>query len=316
FFPDFQGGSVGLAYVLIGGGEVHRFVTPPEISRPAVADISRDGSELLLRSMMWAETEQPLWIAPSTGGSARRLFNVLAHDAAWAPDRKSILYAAGQDLFLIDRDGGTPRKLASFTGRAYWMRYSPDHSTIRFTLLDPKTRATSLWEMGSDGSNPHPLLPEWTNPPAECSGGWSGDGQQFVFQASHNGRPNSWGLKEARSWGRKPGTPFEITAGPLDYFAPVPAASGNLLFCIGAHTRQELFHYNLASHRPEPYVSNVRSVRRPEHAHQGDRIAWISTDGTLWRGTEDGSDRVQLMAAPMTVYMARWSPDDRRLLVM
>ena len=55
-------GRVGLAYVLIGGGEVHRFVTPPEILRPSVADISRDGAELLIRSMMLAETEQPLWI--------------------------------------------------------------------------------------------------------------------------------------------------------------------------------------------------------------------------------------------------------------
>ncbi|MEI9970852.1 MAG: hypothetical protein WDO73_01695 [Ignavibacteriota bacterium] len=64
YFPDFQDGRVGLAYVLIGGGEVHHFVTPPEISRPAVADISRDGAELLIRSTMWSETEQPLWIAP------------------------------------------------------------------------------------------------------------------------------------------------------------------------------------------------------------------------------------------------------------
>ena len=28
YFSDFQNGRVGLAYVLIGGGEVHRFVTP------------------------------------------------------------------------------------------------------------------------------------------------------------------------------------------------------------------------------------------------------------------------------------------------
>jgi Tol biopolymer transport system component len=46
-------------------------------------------------------------------------------------------------------------------------------------------------------------------------------------------------------------------------------------------------------------------------------IAWISTtDGTLWRGEEDGTERVQLLGAPWLVYMARWSPDDRRLLVM
>ena len=317
FFPDFQNGRVGLAYVLIGGGEVHRFVTPPEISRPSVADISRDGAELLIRSMMWAETEQPLWIASSTGGSARRLFDVLAHDAAWTPDRRSVLYASGQDLFLIELSGGKLLKLANLSGRAYWMRYAPDGSTIRFTMLDPKTRATSLWEISSSGKNPHPMLSGWSNPPAECCGDWTADGSYFVFQSAHGGKPNIWGLHEADFFWRSRRPPFEITAGPLDFFAPVPSLRGDQLFCIGANTRRELFHFNLASHRAEPYMSNVRAARRPEHAHLADRIAWISTtDGTLWRGKEDGTERVQLIAAPMSVYMARWSQDDRRLLVM
>jgi Tol biopolymer transport system component/DNA-binding winged helix-turn-helix (wHTH) protein len=316
FFPDFQNGRVGLAYVLIGGGEVHRFVTPPEISRPSVADISRDGAELLIRSMMWAETEQPLWIAPSTGGSARRLFDVLAHDAVWTPDRKSVLYASGQDLFLIELGSGKSRKLANLSGRAYWMRYAPDGSTIRFTVLDPKTRTTSLWEISSDGKDPHPILSGWSNPPAECCGDWTADGSYFVFQSAHGGRPNIWGLHEANFFWRSRRPPFEITEGPLDYFAPVPSLRGDQLFCIGANTRRELFHFDLASHRAEPYLSNVRGARRPEHAHLADRIAWISTDGTLWRGKEDGTERVQLIAAPMSVYMARWSQDDLRLLVM
>jgi Tol biopolymer transport system component/DNA-binding winged helix-turn-helix (wHTH) protein len=316
FFPDFQNGRVGLAYVLVGGGEVHRFVTPPEISRPAVADISRDGAELLIRSMMWAETEQPLWIASSTGGSARRLFDVLAHDAAWTPDRKSVLYASGQDLFLIELGGGKSRKLANLSGRAYWMRYAPDGSSIRFTVLDPKTRATSLWEISSDGKDSHAILSGWSNPPAECCGDWTAGGSSFVFQSAHDGRPNIWGLHEASFFERSGRAPFEITVGPLDYFAPVPSPRGDRLFCIGANTRRELFHFNLASHRAEPYLSNVRSARRPEHAHRADRIAWISIDGTLWRGKEDGTERVQLISAPMSVYMARWSQDDLRLLVM
>jgi len=316
FFSDFQNGRVGLAYVLIGGGEVHRFVTPPEISRPSVADISRDGAELLIRSMMWSETEQPLWIASSTGGSARRLFDVLAHDAAWTPDRKSVLYASAQDLFLIELGGGKSRKLAGLSGRAYWLRYAPDGSRIRFTVVDPKSRATSLWEISADGKDPHPILSGWSNPPSECCGNWTADGSDFVFQSAHGGRPNIWGLHEANSFWRGRRPPFEITAGPLDYFAPVPSLKGDQLFCIGANTRRELFHFNLASHRAEPYLSNVRGARRPEHAHMSERIAWISIDGTLWRGKEDGSERVELVPAPLSVYMARWSPDDRRLLVM
>jgi Tol biopolymer transport system component/DNA-binding winged helix-turn-helix (wHTH) protein len=316
FFPDFQNGRVGLAYVLVGGGEVHHFATPSEISRPSVADISRDGAELLIRSLMWAETEQPLWIASSTGDSARRLFDVLAHDAAWTPDGKSVLYASGQDLFLVELGGGKSRRLATLSGRAYWMRYSPDGSSIRFTVLDPKTRATSLWEISSGGKDSHPILAGWSNPPAECCGNWTADGRRFVFQSAHDGKPNLWGLQEASFLRRSHRPPFEITAGPLEYFAPVPALRGDQLFCIGANTRRELFHLNLVSQRAEPYLSHVRGAQRPEHAHHAGRISWIGGDGTLWRGNEDGTERVQVIAAPMSVYMARWSEDDSRLLVM
>jgi DNA-binding winged helix-turn-helix (wHTH) protein/Tol biopolymer transport system component len=316
YFPGFQNGRVGLAYVLIGGGEVHPFVTPPEISRPSVADISRDGAELLIRSMMWSETEQPLWIAPSTGGSARRLFDVLAHDAAWTPDRRGVLYASGQDLFVLERDNGKTRKLATLSGRAYWMRYGRDGSIIRFTVLDPKTRTTSLWEISADGKNPHPTLEGWSTPPAECCGDWTADGANFVFQSAHNGGSNIWGLSEPRFL-RAGRVPFEITAGPLEFLAPVPSLRGDQIFAIGANTRRELFHFNLTTHKAEPYLGNIRNARRSEHAHLADRIAWISTsDGSLWRGKEDGSDRMQLIGSPTSVYMERWSPDDRWLLVM
>lgn len=317
FFPEFYNGRVGLSYVLTGGGEAHRFVTPPEISRPAVADISRDGAELLIRSTMWSETEQPLWIAPSTGGSAQRLFSVMAHDAAWTPDRKSILYASGQDLILIARADGVERKLATLGGRAYWMRYSPDGSVVRFTALDPKTRAASLWQMNADGKNLHPLLAEWSSPRSECCGNWTADGKYFVFQSAHSGRPNIWGIREGTGLRGGPPAPFEITSGPLDFFAPVPSPRGDQIFAIGANTRRELFHFNLAEHKTEPYMSEVRGARRSEASHDSGRIAWISTtDGSLWRSREDGSERVELIAPPLSVYMERWSPDDRRLLVM
>jgi Tol biopolymer transport system component len=103
----------------------------------------------------------------------------------------------------------------------------------------------------------------------------------------------------------------------LEFLAPVPALRGDQIFSIGANTRRELFHFNLTTHRAEPYLSNIRNARRSEIAHRADRIAWISTtDGALWRGKEDGSDRMQLIGSPTEVYMERWSPDDRRLLVM
>jgi DNA-binding winged helix-turn-helix (wHTH) protein len=187
---------------------------------------------------------------------------------------------------------------------------------IRFTVLDPKTRAPGLWEVAADGRNPHPMPAGWSTPSAECCGDWTADGSDFLFQSAHGGRPNVWGIHEAALWHRA-STPFEVTSGPLDFFAPVPSPRGEQVFSIGANTRRELFHFNPTTQKAEPYLTNVRSARRSAHAHRSDRIAWISTtDGTLWRGKEDGSERVQLIGPPSEVYMERWSPDDRRILVM
>jgi len=317
FFPELQNGRVGLASVLVGGGDTHSFPLPPEILRPSIADISRDGADLLIRSLMWSQTEQPLWIVPSSGGSSRKLFDVMAHDAAWTPDRSAVLYASGQDLFLIGRSGGARRKLATLPGRAYWIRYSPDGSKIRFTLLDPKTRATSLWEIAPDGGNPHPILASWTQQPTECCGTWTPDSRNFVFQSAHNGRPNVWSLAEARGRLAPTPAPVQITSGPLDYIAPVPALKDDQILLIGANSHRELFHFDSASHSLQPYLKNVRGARRAETAHRTDQVIWISSSNeTLWRGKSDGGERVQLTAPPLTVYMARWSPDDRRLLVM
>src|SRR6185295_15685574 len=166
----------------------------------------------------------------------------------WTPDRAGVLYASGEDLFLIRRTGGARRKLATLPGRAYWIRYAPDGSKIRFTLLDSKTRATSLWEIAPDGGNPHPILASWSQHPVECCGTWTPDGRNFIFQSAHAGRPNIWALREAGIFpGRKP-EPVQITAGPLDYFAPVPSLKGDQIFAIGANSHRELFHFDPASH--------------------------------------------------------------------
>ena len=127
YFPEIRGGRVLVAQASPTDGEVRPLVTAAEIARPALADISPDGSSLLVRSMVWSksEMEQPLWIVPSAGGVARKLPGVLAHDAAWLPDGRSIAYASGRDLWITRNDGGPPRKLAALPGRAASFRGGP-----------------------------------------------------------------------------------------------------------------------------------------------------------------------------------------------
>ncbi len=94
---------------------------------------------------------------PSSGGSAQRVGDVLAHDASWMPDGKSVLYANENDLSVIRLDDGVFIPFARLSGRAFWMRWSPDGKLLRFTLMDPLSHATGIWELPSRGGAPHRL---------------------------------------------------------------------------------------------------------------------------------------------------------------
>jgi DNA-binding winged helix-turn-helix (wHTH) protein len=69
FFSKIEGGRVALAYSAISGGDAHPLITPPEIGAPRLADISPDGSKLLVFSETLTELERTMWIVPSAGGA-------------------------------------------------------------------------------------------------------------------------------------------------------------------------------------------------------------------------------------------------------
>ena len=108
------------------------------------------------------ESEQALWVVPTGGGSAYRVANILAHDATWMPDGKTILYAIGNELRLTDLNDGTQTTYASLAGRPFWLRWSPDGKLLRFTILDPITHTAALWELAAGSHSPHEILPGWT----------------------------------------------------------------------------------------------------------------------------------------------------------
>ncbi len=98
--------------------------------------------------------------------------------------------------------------------------WSPDGTVIRFRVGGLVVTLGSLWQVAVDGTNLHPLLPGWHNPPSECCGKWTADGKYFVFQS----QPGIWALAEKGNWfGKAGGQPFQVTSGPMTFFSPVPA---------------------------------------------------------------------------------------------
>jgi Tol biopolymer transport system component len=189
------------------------------------------------------EFEQPQWIVPVTGGSPRRLDDLSAHDVAWSPDKRMVAFATGDGLFLLDNNNGK-RKIFTASGVVVWPRWSPDGKRLRFTLEDSSTASSALWEVRSDGSGAHVLLPGWNKPAIECCGEWSRDGRYYVFQTGTFAHSDIWAVTNGL-FGMS--QPFQLTAGPLSFAAPLPSLDGKWLYVVGTQRRYQLVRLNSTS---------------------------------------------------------------------
>src|SRR6202000_2185529 len=181
------------------------------------------------------ESEQPLWAVPTIGGSALRIGNVLAHDATWMPNNGGILYANGNNLYPPAIPTSTPSLYATLPGRAFWLRWSPDGKTLRFTIIDPLTHTTSLWQLTSSDHTPRPLLPNFSQPASECCGVWTADGKNYIFQSSRGGNSDLWRLS-----GSSASKPVRLTNRPSELRSPFPPRTGNSIFFLGVDARSQL----------------------------------------------------------------------------
>lgn len=316
YFSEIENGRSQMAQALVPDGEASLLGVPAEIAAPSLGDISPDGSKLLLRNHLATGAEQALWIVSTIGGNVRQIPGILAHDATWMPDGQHVLYATGDDLYIAQEDGTGKRKLATVPGRAFWLRWSPDGQVLRFTLLNSLYHTTALWEISHDGKNAHALLPGWNDPPAECCGNWTADGNYYVFQSTRNGNSNLWKIDERPNifFSSKP---VQITNGPLSYQGPITSRIGDRIFFIGLNRQSELLSYDAASRIFLPYKSNLSNASRVEFSRDQKWVAWIQQDdGPLWRSRVDGTERMQLTARPMQVFMMQWSPDGRQIVLM
>ncbi len=316
YFSQIDNGEPALAVALAANGEISYFHLPSEIRAPLIGSLSPDGSQLVLRSHLQTEPEQPLWIVPTLGGDARRVPNVLAHDATWMPDGKRLLVASANQLIVTGVDGSDPRPLLTTSGLAFWLRWSPDGKRLRFTLRDPKSQTSELWEVAADGSQLHPVLPGWSRPASECCGSWTPDGHNYVFQSSHSGQSEIWLQKEG-SWPFGGGRPRLVTNGPLEYQAPSTVPGSDRVDFIGASAQYELLRALPNSTEFTPLAQNLSSAALAEYSPDGKWVVWLNAaDSSLWRGRVDGSERIELTTPPLRIFTMKWSPDNRRLAVM
>lgn len=302
-----------IAQVSVRGGKSAAVDVP--LPMPLVVDVSANQSELLVQQSTTelGNFNSAMWAMPLPAGSPRRLGSITGHDAVWAPDGR-LVFAKGNDLYVAGHNGENPQKFASAPDFPTSINFSPDGTRFRFTAKNNVNNTSAIWEARSDGSDMHPLLPGWNNPPAECCGHWTPDGRYYVFQSSQGRATNLWILNDRSRWWKKVShQPVQLTVGPLQLSLPVPAPNGRKLFAIGTHLRAELVRYDSKSGEFVPYLGGI-SAGDVDFSQDGQWVTYVSyPEGTLWRSKLDGSARLQLTYPPMYAALAHWSPDGQQI---
>ncbi len=315
YFQEVNPDSARLSQVSAQGGETISLPVPFPIF--LALDLSPKRPEILTLAPALAVTRAPLWLVPAMGGQARRVGDIQAQAAAWMPDG-DIVFAAGPDVFHASADGTGVRRLATFeAGTPMSMRSSPDGKAIRLTLYNARLRTSELWQMGSDGKDPHPLLSGWKVPsaslPMTCCGNWTADGRYYVFQSTREGLTSIWALREKTSfWQKTSGQPVRLTTGEMNTFSPLPSRDGKRIYFIGGLTRAEVVRVDPNTGQSAQFIQGL-SAEGLSFAPDGKSFVYAAVpEGSLWRSRQDGSDRRQLTFG-MQVAVPRWSPDGQKI---
>jgi len=313
YFQAADKNRIALAEVSVSGGESALIATP--FQNTFLGDIAPDGSSILISSFESTAKEVSTWLLPLPAGSPRPLGTMGAHSTVWSPDGRRLVYADVADLYEANSDGSDARKLATLSAQIGETRVSPDGRKIRVMLFDMKTSFSEFWELNRDGSQPHPLLPNWNDSPHECCGRWTPDGKYFLFTSFREGRNSLWALPERHSWMQAKAKPVQLTNGPLDFWLPVPSKDGKRIFAMGGLPRSEVLRYDGRSF--VPYLGGTSAADLAFSA-DGERVAYVSVpEQTLWSSKVDGSERIQLSdPSVMQAALPRWSPDGSQIVFM
>jgi Tol biopolymer transport system component len=241
------------------------------------------------------------------------LAGVIANHSSgtWSPDGQHLAFAHGSDLYLANADGTDPHKLATVSGSPWLLRFSPDGSRLRFSVLKTEN---SMWEVRTDGTGLRALFPGEKALHDSYGGHWSADGRYFFFINSGNSLRNVWVVREPSGWSRwRSPRPVQLTAGPLSFDYLIPSPDGKKLFVDAAQGWAELVTYDSKSHQFVPFLSGI-SAGELDYSRDGKWITYVTyPDNTLWRIHSDGTDRLQLTYPPAAAGLPRWSPDGTQI---
>ena len=300
--------SVGLTEIGVSGGETaHLPVVVPALVD--LLDVSSDGSNILVTANEDKNPSKIVWNFRTLGGWNRRIGEGRA--ASFSPDGTRIAYIdARGDVFVAGSDGSGIHKLVGMGSKSWNFSdnfenivWSPDGKTLRFV------NEGELWEIATDGSHLHRLLPGFNG--LEGCGRWTADGHFFVFLAGNQ----IWALDERRGLLRE--TPFRairLEGSPIQWGPPIPARDGKTIFADGSIARGEILRLNAKTKKFEPFLGGI-SAKNVKFSRDGQSMIYVTyPDGILWRADKDGGHPFRLSDPPLNAFLPRWSPDGAHIL--
>jgi TolB protein len=130
-----------------------------------------------------------------------------------------MMLGPNSDIYIVDADGGVPRRLTTSPGIDTDPSFSPDGSQIVFE--SDRSGSQQLYVMSADGSNERRIS---FGPGGYAAPEWSPDGKQIAF--THRGPDGRRiGIMDADGLNQK-----LITTGPTDEGAGWAASSRELVF--------------------------------------------------------------------------------------
>ena len=320
YFTERMGGRWSLAQVSVKGGTPLPVPVTTPIFQPDIFDISPDHSSLLVSGHPGERSDKRLWIISVTGGVARQIGDAAGHAGTWSRDGRRIIFSRGSALFRVNTDGTDYRELVDTRkGIVDSVRRAPlpGPDVLRLCIHNHDTGMGTLWEIASDGTGLHPLLPgpvSGAESDNDYGGNWIPSGKYYLFLRSRFEAASLWAIRENRVWlpvfGRRP---VQIYSASLAFPALAPSADGKRVFFAGGQERRELVRYDARRSQFMAYLSGVAG-RWIDYSPDERWVAYTTAaDGALWRSRPDGSERIRLMPSPFRAGKPRWSPDGTRI---
>jgi Tol biopolymer transport system component len=264
----------------------------------------------LLITPLGKNQEKQFWAVSTNQQPGSRIGELEGHDPSWSPDGKLLIYGNGSALYKSNGDGTSAERLFEASGYVFSPRFSPNGKKIRFSVSEAENK-TTIWEINSDGSNPHQLLASWQSGSAACCGRWTADSRFYVFQVTQSSPTpltTLWAMSEKRST-----APIQITGGPISFSSPSPLPDPRRIRAIGVRPVAEPVKYDLQQRKFVPLLPDV-SATDLEFSPDREWITYVAIpDRTLWLCRRDGSERRQLSMDVDHAALPHWSPDGKQI---